>query len=85
VDPPIVIPPIGPKISNNWIPGTKFIEIFVGFILKEFSARPKKIFFPGWMDCPCLPPPALAVKCWTAGIYQQLNKLLKGARVKETL
>jgi len=25
------------------------------------------IFFPGMMDCPCLPPPALGVKCWTAG------------------
>jgi len=23
--------------------------------------------FPGC--CPCLPPPALAVKCWIAGIY----------------
>jgi len=37
------------------------------------------------MDWPCLPPPALAVKCWTAGIYQQPNKLLKRARVKVTL
>jgi len=45
---------------------------------------PFLFFFQGWMDCPCLLPPTLAVKAWTSGIYQQLNKLLKGSRVKAT-
>jgi len=32
------------------------------------------------MDCPCLPPPALAVKCWTAtaGWHQQLKHIAQG-------
>jgi len=34
------------------------------------------------MDCPCLQPPALAVKCWTAGGYQQL-KLFTRERLKQ--
>jgi len=27
------------------------------------------------MDCPCLPPPALAVLCWTAGQHQHLKQI----------
>jgi len=39
-----------------------------------------------WLDGLLLPTtPALAVKCWTAGIYLQLDKLLKGARDKAIL
>ena len=30
-------------------------------------------FPPGLMDCPCLPPPALAVMCWTARQHQNLK------------
>jgi len=36
----------------------------------------------GMMDCPCLPPPALAVKCYTAGGYQQL-KWFTGGRLEQ--
>ena len=35
-------------------------------------------FSPGWMECPCLPPPALALlSAGQLGYYQLLNKLLR--------
>jgi len=56
---------IGAVMRFGGTPGSN-ITLYISTTSKSCNWIPS-------IDCPCLLPPAMAVKCWTTGGYQQLK------------